>query len=113
MTLSALFRRPGVLAFVVSAIANAVLWYITIFIFPKQETTVLHYSVDLGIDFIGTGQQIYLLPIIGLAALVGNGLIGLAIRRADSVSALLAWWTAPFIQIILIGALILIYQANV
>lgn len=97
----------------IGAFLNITLWLFAIFMFPQHEAAILHYSVNVGIDFIGEGQQIIVLPIIGLLILIGNNLLGSTIYKTDISSAWLAWSTAPIIQLILLGAFFLIWRANI
>jgi multidrug transporter EmrE-like cation transporter len=77
-----------------------------------NPTAILHYSIDVGIDFIGQGKQIIVLPLAGLLLLIGNTVLGAALKRADIRSAYILWASIPIIQIILQGAFILIWQVN-
>lgn len=113
MKVSTLIKRPAIIMMLGGAFLNVTLWLLAIFMFPQHDVAVLHYSVDVGIDFIGAGRQIIVLPAIGLLVLIGNNLLGLAIYRTDNSSAWLAWSSATIIQLILISAFFLIWQANV
>ncbi|MBI4021846.1 MAG: hypothetical protein HY372_00655 [Candidatus Andersenbacteria bacterium] len=96
-----------------SVIVNAALWAAVFTLFPHGEpAAILHYSIDVGIDFIGAGQQIIMLPAIGAALAVGNTVLGAALSRAQPATAKLLWYTTPLLQIILLGSFILIWQAN-
>jgi hypothetical protein len=106
------FKRPVVVMMLIGVVLNAVLWLFSLFGFPKHDVAILHYSVDVGIDFIGEGKQIIVLPAIGLLILVGNYILGSAVYKADKSSAWLVWSTAPIIQLILISAFFLIWRAN-
>jgi hypothetical protein len=106
------FKKPPTAAFLIALMLNIALWIFAVSLFPQHEAAVLHYSVNVGIDFIGEGQQIIILPLIGLLALIGNSILGAAIYKTDITSAWLAWGTAPVIQLILIGAFFLIWRAN-
>ena len=104
--------KPAAIMMAIGAILNIALWLFAIFMFPSNEAAVLHYSVNIGIDFIGEAQQIILLPLIGLLIFIGNNILGLAIKKTDLSSAWLAWSSATIIQLILLGAFFLIMQAN-
>ncbi len=91
---------------------NAVLWYLSK-AFPKDNAaTILHYNTDLGIDFIGDGSQISVLPRLGLILLITNLILGIAVRRAENRVSWLLWLTTPLIQLVLCGALLLLRQIN-
>lgn len=92
---------------------NAALWAAAFTLFPLGDSTaVLHYNIDVGIDFIGEGKQIIILPAIGTSLAVGNTVLGIALWRAHPATAKLIWYTTPLLQIILFGSFILIWQAN-
>jgi len=95
-----------------AVVLNLALWLLAVFAFPQHDTAILHYSIDVGIDFIGQRQQIIVLPIIGLCILIGNLLLGWAIHHTHSMSAWLLWSITPIVQLILIGSFLLIWQAN-
>lgn len=104
--------RPLVYILVISAILNVVLWAMVILLFPATEEAVLHYSIGVGIDFIGASRQIYLLPVIGLIVLFGNTFLGLAIRRTDNRSAWLLWSVIPPVHFILLISYLLLWLVN-
>lgn len=71
---------------------NGLLWSLALFAFPRQDAAVvLHYNIDVGIDFIGEGKQIVLLPLVGLLIIIGNGLIAWSIRRIHPVAFWVLW----------------------
>lgn len=108
-------KQNRVPAFIISGslVLNAVLWLLVLLLFPRDSgTAVLHYNTDVGIDFIGPSVQIIVLPAIGLLLLLGNSLLGAALRRADKRAAFLLWGSLPVLQLILLGSFILVWQAN-
>jgi len=93
---------------------NTVLWVLVLVLFPRNDpATVLHYSIDIGIDLIGEGKQIIVLPATGLIILVGNSLLGAALQRHNPTTAWIIWGTIPILQVILLGSFVLIWQANI
>lgn len=106
-------KNKTVLVFILSAVVlNIILWLLALFVFPQQEAAILHYSVNVGIDFIGEGHQVRVLPIVGLCILAGNLFLGLSVFKVDKVSSWLFWSMTPVAQIVLIGAYYLIWRAN-
>lgn len=108
-------KQNRVPAFIISGslVLNAVLWLLVLLLFPRDSgTAVLHYNTDVGIDFIGPSVQIIVLPAVGLLLLLGNSLLGTALRRADKRAAFLLWGSLPVLQLILLGSFILVWQAN-
>jgi hypothetical protein len=105
--------HPLTAVLLTSLLLNVVLWLLPWMFFPYNDTgAVLHYNVDIGIDFIGQGRQIFLLPLIGLLVAVGNSMLGYVLYHADRRSTWVYWGIIPLVQIILIGAFFLIWQAN-
>lgn len=97
----------------VGVILNLVCWLLAYFAFPRQAPlAVLHYSLGIGIDFVGAGVQIMVLPAIGLAILIGNTLLGLVLGRVSWRSEFIVWSVIPLSQVILIGALLLLREVN-
>lgn len=97
----------------VSVLLNGLLWVGALVLFPRTApAAVLHYSIDVGIDFIGEGKQIIVLPVAGAAILVGNALLGWLLRRTDPSAAYIAWGMVPAAQVLLLAAFALIWRAN-
>ena len=98
----------------VTAAAQAALWVVTQRFFPHDDpVAVLHYSTDLGVDFIGQGSNILALPQIGLLVLVMNGVLGLAVLRADRRATAVLWGMIPVIHVVLMGAFYFLWRINV
>lgn len=97
----------------VSALLNGGLWLAAILLFPRDEAgAVLHYSIDVGIDFIGEGKQIIVLPIIGAALAAGNVVLGGSLWLTNPLTAKLLIFVTPLLQLILLSSFILIWHAN-
>ena len=110
---SQLKQSPLGIILTISILLNVALWLQTSLMFSHDNpTAILHYSIDVGIDFIGPGKQIIILPLAGLILLVGNTVLGAGLKRADIRSAYILWSAIPVIQLILQGAFILIWQVN-
>ena len=105
--------QPLILAIGASALLNLAAWVVAVFLFPKAgPAAILHYSVPLGVDFIGESRQIYALPIIGLTIFIGNVALGWLIRRPSIRAAWMLWGALPGIQAILLIAIIALWQFN-
>jgi len=58
-------------------ILNAANWgLIAFFIRPVDFPIILHYNVYFGVDVIGAWWQVYFLPLVGLAILGINAILG-------------------------------------
>jgi len=92
---------------------NAMLWIIALLFFSHaSSSTVLHYSYGVGIDMVGQGITILVLPAVGLAICLLNLMLGVSLRHISSR----AWWllslTAPLVQASLFVALMLLWRVN-
>lgn len=96
-----------------SIVINAIIWWLTLTVFPLDSpATILHYTIDVGVDFIGEGKQITSLPIMGLAIIVFNTIMGVALLRADQRASWLLWSVMPPIQLALLLAFYLLREVN-
>ena len=94
-------------------ILNAVLWILVFTLFDKSNpTAVLHYSVDIGIDFVGEGIRIVTLPLIGSLILFLNGSLGLLLYPTEARLSWVFWSVIPVIQLILLGSFLLLLHIN-
>jgi hypothetical protein len=94
-------------------VLNIVLWVIPALFFPKSNpSTVLHYNADLGIDFIGQGIKIFVLPSIGTFLLILNFTLGFFLYRIESRVSWLLWSTVPLAQTLLLISLSLLLHIN-
>lgn len=93
-------------------ILNGLAWAIVLF-FPRHDSaTILHYTSTVGIDFVGEGRHIIVLPAAGTFMLTLNVLVGRSIVSTDKRVAWLLWSTAPLVQGILIMSLIFLISLN-
>lgn len=111
------WNRPyssfAVVTLALSTMLNATLWLAVLFLFPREESAaVLHYSIDVGIDFIGEGKQITVLPAIGATLAAGNTVLGGALWRTHPLTAKILLLITPVLQVILVSSFILIWRAN-
>jgi hypothetical protein len=98
----------------ISAVAiNVLLWLLAIFLFPQDKAAaVLHYNASLGIDFIGAGSQIKILPTIGTAIIILNLILAFSLRRVSRRATTMLWAILPIIEAMLIVAFWLILRLN-
>lgn len=97
---------------IISLILNGITWGIAV-LFPRHESaTILHYTSSVGIDFVGEGRHIIVLPAAGALVLVLNLLVGRIIANTDERTAWILWSTVPVIQIILGASLIFLLSLN-
>lgn len=97
-----------------AALLNGILWVLTLSVFPYDSSaTVLHYSQGIGIDMVGQGLNILVLPAGGLGLTLINAWLAWSVRHISKR----AWWllnlSIPLIQAILISAFVLLWRVNV
>lgn len=81
--------------------------------FPRDvPAAVLHYSVGVGIDFIGGGSQIVVLPAVSTVLLVLNALLALALRRINVAAVWILVGGAAVVQVLLVAAYFFILALN-
>lgn len=106
------FRPLWVIVAGCSAI-NVAMWIVALRFFPRQNlTAILHYSIDAGVDFVGEGQHITVLPLLGSTLLVLNLIIGFAVVKADKAAAWVLWSSMPLVQLCLSVGLIFLWRIN-
>ena len=87
-------------------IFNILLWlWLVIFIQPTGESQVLHYNIYFGIDHIGSGLKLYLLPLFGLIIIAINLLFNLA-KGVNKQLSIYAAWLSVIVQLFLIISLL-------
>ncbi len=113
MPLKTYLKDPMVLCLVAGIVINAGAWLVAIYLFPTQRSAaILHYNTTVGIDFIGAGSQITVIPLIGSALILANILLAFLLKRVSKQASALFWAPLPLIQVILLGALVLILRLN-
>lgn len=65
----------------------------------------LHYTTSGTVDRTGTASQIFILPLIGVLAVVGNTILGGVFYRREQMAAYVLWGGTILVQVLLwIGA---------
>ena len=96
------------IVFVAAFLLNILLWsWLFFFIKPTGDSQVLHYNIYFGIDQIGPGIKLYLLPIFGLLVIGINLLLSIS-KHATKRLIIYASWLALCIQIFLGISLVLL-----
>ncbi len=97
----------------VAAFLNVALWTLILIKFDRSNpAAVLHYSVDVGIDYIGEGGRVITLPIIGLCMLVLNSLLGWRLFKTEPRVAWQLWAVTPLLQLLLLLSAALLITVN-
>jgi hypothetical protein len=96
----------------ISLVLNLAAWAIA-FLFPRHESAaILHYTSSVGIDFVGEGRHIIVLPAAGALILILNLIVGRLAESADRRVSWMLWITIPIIQGMLIMSLIFLIKLN-
>lgn len=106
-------RRPGNLILLAAFGLNLILWLLAwraSSLLPPAS--VLHYNTAIGIDFIGSGSELFTLPVIGSILLVGNSLIAALLRHTAPRAIWILLAGSVIVQILLLVSLALIWQSN-
>ena len=99
--------RAGLALLAVGLLAVLALIGLLCFRFPALPRLVpLHFDVTGDPDRLGHRGQIFILPLIGLLALLLNGALGWLVYRHERVAAYLLWGGAVLIQVLVWTAVI-------
>jgi len=94
-----LFFRDKIILFstILAFLGNLGIWiYLPLSLRYKEQLVFLHYTVHLGVDLVGSWQQIFSLPLIGLLFFLIN-----------LVLAYLLYYDKFFSRLIMMGTVIL------
>ncbi len=74
--------------------------------YPDLPSTLpLHYTASGAVDRAGPMSQIFILPLIGVLAVIGNTLLGGAFYRREQMASYVLWGGTVLVQVLLwIGA---------
>lgn len=101
------------LVLVGSALLNALLWILVLTTFPKNDpSAILHYTAGVGIDFVGSPWQIFVLPSISTAILVMNALLAFFVRKANEVAFWVFLISIPILACMVIGTYVILLRLN-
>lgn len=97
----------------ISVILVGSLWFLAWYVFPREApAAILHYSVGVGVDFIGEGNTIFVLPALATILVVVNSALAFIIRRASQRATYLIWIGTPPIVAVLLVASGIIWRLN-
>jgi len=105
-------KIPAIIAAGSCALA-LVFWGVVWWTFPRSTpAAVLHYSSGMGVDYIGEGNRILVLPGAATALVVTNLLLWQIIKRASKKAAWIFIGIVPILVVLLLTAYILLWQLN-
>lgn len=79
---------------------------------PSSEPVFLHYTILVGVDFIGPAWQAYLLPLGGLIIVLVNYAVGFITFNQGRFLARLLSVSTFFLQLLLAGAVVFLVGLN-
>ena len=104
----------NVIGLIIILILNLIIWAILYFnIEPTIDPIPLHYNIYFGIDLIGQWYQIFYLPASGLIIYFINFVLSYIIYKREKIISYFLILSTGLIQIILIGAGLLIIQQQI
>jgi hypothetical protein len=98
----------------VTLIMNLGLWTFTWLMVRKlpQDLAILHYNITFGVDSLGSPNQLYWLPLVGLLLFLANAIITMFFYKRDKFLLNLLLSSNIFINIVIGLALYSIYLIN-
>lgn len=98
---------------VATILVNLVAW-ILIFVFlgKGKFNIILHYNVLFGVDFKGSSEQVFIIPMLGLVIFFLNAIITKLVYKREKFIAYLLLSTSLVCQIFAVIAIIAIIMIN-
>lgn len=78
----------------------------------NQLTTFLHYTVGIGVDYVGEPRDIFTLPIVGLILLLANTLLAYVLHAKAVYTSYVLLGISDFLHIFLLIATMLVISLN-
>lgn len=109
------YWKDGIISIIIffSFISNLFMWY---FIYAKRiegnYPVILHYNLIFGVDYLGSYNNLYLIPIVGLSVLVFGTILSYHIYAKEKLASYFLQFNALVIQIFLFFAVYLVIRAN-
>lgn len=101
------------LSLAVTTVFNALLWFIAWFKFPPSDIPyAIRYSILSGADIFGTQNTLLLLPTLGSAILVINGLLAFSLRKKEVFLSYILLAMSIIVQFFLFIALLGLLKFN-
>ncbi len=99
---------------IIALLALVLSWSVIVWrILPIKGGITLHYTVHLGIDWIGSSWQALYIPVMGLVLFLINVVLGILVIRKDTMLARLIGGFNIFIQALVLFAAVILVLANV
>ncbi|MEA1937321.1 MAG: hypothetical protein U9N04_04395 [Patescibacteria group bacterium] len=96
-----------------SCLVNIFLW---IFLFKNQRNSelpiILHYNLFFGVDYLGSYNEIYLLPAVGATIIILNTILGCLLYERGKLASYFLVFNIFIVQLFLLLAGYLIVEIN-
>ncbi len=104
--------RVSLFILVQIVLAGAMMISAAIFATPGEVPTLLHYSVDFGVDFAGPWHYVYRIPLLGIAITLVNAFLGYILFYVERQYTYLLLTASTAVMTILAVVLTLIILLN-
>ena len=99
--------------FALSCLANIFLWA---FLFKNQKSSelpvILHYNLFFGVDYLGSYNEIYLIPVVGVIIIIANTILGCLLYKRERLASYFLAFNIFIVQSFLLLAGYLIVEIN-
>lgn len=109
------FRKATLILLGIGLLLNILTWLMVIILNSSlgNNLAILHYNVIFGVDRIGSAISLYEFPLIGLAALIINFLLGAAlVRKREHIPGYHLLLTGALGNLILLISVYVVYVIN-
>jgi hypothetical protein len=79
---------------------------------PGSRTLALHYNVLVGVQWYGSGKNLYFIPVVGLAVSAVNFVLYRALKDNKNFLSILTVFISLCAQIILLAAALFLAKVN-
>ena len=102
--------------FILAALINLFCWFFVFLIRSRiaTDSAILHYNIDFGVNLIGTSNQLFTIPLLGLLILLMNSAAARIIikRKVDKFLLHFLGGSAGIANFFLLIALSFLYLIN-
>lgn len=110
---SFLREKNYLIIFSATIIVNLTAWILVLFFLEQGKINIiLHYNVIFGVDFKGSSEQVFIIPLIGLVIFFLNSIITTLVYKKETIIAYLLLSTSLVCQIFSIIAIVAIIMIN-
>jgi hypothetical protein len=116
--LEEVFSYPNVKIYAgLTLTSNFFLWLLAKYVVSviDEDQIALHYTVDFGIDYFGSYEKIYIMPLLGLVIFIINFTLSALMARAQDIRLVshITLASALIANLFLVAAVASVYLINV